>query len=220
MLCSKLRERLQALSPALLADARSRLELPEKHLDPNIRPFTPFISMIGTAVTVKLGIAENKASADLTRMLEAYESQTETGVIMVIEVPTALHSYGIFGDGAATIARKHGFLGVLVEGAVRDTPDLQKMDFPAFSRTIAPGYIIGKASVLDTHGPVMVGGQTIDQGDVIVADNDGVIVIPPQELEKNISHAESIKQWEEQVHKLYEEGGSSKDIATQVGPLP
>ena len=41
-----------------------------------------------------------------------------------------------------------------------------------------------------------------------------------QELEKNISHAESIKQWEEQVHKLYAEGGSSKDIATQVGPLP
>ena len=147
MLSPELRQRLANLSPALLADARVRLKLPESHLDPGIRPVVPFTTMIGTAVTVELEAVEDEASADLTPLLDAYQAQSRPGSIMVIQIPQTLHGHGIFGEGAASLARRHGFTGTLIEGAVRDTPDLARMEFPAWSRTVAPGYIVGKSRV-------------------------------------------------------------------------
>ncbi len=220
MLSSELRHRLEHLSPALLADARSRLKLTESHLDPGIRPVVPFTSMIGTAVTVELAVAKDEASADLTPLLDAYQAQSQPGSMMVIQIPVALHGHGIFGEGAATLARRHGFTGVLVEGAVRDTGDLRRMEFPAYSRTIAPGYIVGKAKVAATGQAVQVGGRMIHQADVIVADNDGVIVIRPDELEAVLTRAEAIKEWEQRAHQVIAEGGSYQEINRRAGPMP
>ena len=146
MLDVNLRESLLSLSTALLVDARDRLGLPESHLDPGIRPAIPFCKMVGTAVTVRLDLAPDPETADLTPLNQAYESQSGAGAIIVIQVPTALHGQAIFGEGSATFAGRHGFVGALVEGGLRDTEDLRDMNFPAFSRTITPGYIIGKAS--------------------------------------------------------------------------
>lgn len=219
MLSPELTHRLQNLSTALLADARVRLKLADGHLDPGIRPVVPFSSMIGTAVTVELGVAKDEASADLTPMLDAYQSQTQPGSIMVIQIPVALHGYGIFGEGAATLARRHGFTGVLVEGAVRDTLDLRKMEFPAYSRTIAPGYIVGKARAAAGQ-TVQVGGRTIHQADTIIGDNDGVMVIRPDELEAVIAKAEAIKDWERRAHQVFVDGGSYQDIYRRAGPVP
>lgn len=220
MLDPALRHRLESLSPALLADARVRLKLAESHLDPGIRPVAPFSSMIGTAVTVELEAVEDESSADLTPMLDAYQDQTQPGSIMVIQIPAVLHGYGIFGEGAATLARRHGFAGALIEGAVRDTPDLRRMEFPAYSRTIAPGYIVGKSKVAAAGQAVQVGGRTIHQGDAIVADNDGVIVIRPAELEAVISRAEAIKDWEQRAHQALSDGCGYQEIVRRAGPMP
>ena len=143
MLSPEQSHRLANLSTALLADARVRLKLPENHLDPGIRPVVPFTAMIGTAVTAELETVEDEAAADLTPLLDAYQAQSRPGSIIVIQIPRELHGHGIFGEGAATLARRHGFAGALIEGAVRDTPDLARMEFPAWSRTVAPGYIVG-----------------------------------------------------------------------------
>lgn len=220
MLNPELLQRLANLSPALLADARVRLKLPERHLDPGIRPVVPFTTMIGTAVTVELEAVEDEASADLTPLLDAYQAQSRPGSIMVIQIPQTLHSHGIFGDGAASLARRHGFTGALIEGAVRDTPDLARMKFPAWSRTVAPGYIVGKSKVAAAGQPVQVGGRTIHPGDAVAADNDGVIVIRPGELEAVIARAEAIKEWEQRVHQAYDEGADYQEVLRRAGPMP
>lgn len=80
------------------------------------------------------------------------------------------------------MGRTHGFVGALIDGAVRDTQELKEMAFPAFSRTIALGYIIGKATAVSAGEPVVIGDQTICQEDILMGENDGIIVIYPGEL--------------------------------------
>ena len=138
----------------------------------------------------------------------------------MIEIPTELHAFGIVGDGAATLARRNGFVGALVEGAVRDTHALKQMDFPAFSRTIAPGYIMGKASIASAGEPVHVGGQTIHEGDVIAADNDGVVVIRDSELDRVVARASAHCEWEERGNQLVAEGKNWKELEEILGPRP
>ena len=213
-------ERLLSLSTPLLVDARHRLGLPETHLDPGIKPVVPFTTMAGSAVTVLLEPAEDEASADLSLLLDGYASGTGDARVMVIQVPPELHSRGIFGGGAATMARAHGFVGALIEGAVRDSHDLREMKFPAFSRTVSPGYIVGKVSAVALNDPVTIGGRTIRGDDAIVGDNDGVVVIGPDELDEVIARAFAIEEWEHRMHALQAKGATVADAIDSAGPMP
>jgi len=197
------------------------MRLPETHLDHGIKPAIPFSKMVGPAVTVRLEPAPNPRAADLTPLIRAYESQPESsGAVMVIQVPPELHERGIFGGGAATMARRHGFVGALIEGAARDTHELREMRFPAFSRAVSPGYIVDSVSVAAVDGPVLVGGRTIHAGDVIAADNDGVVVIRPPELNDVAALARAVKEWEHRRHSMAAGGKTYEEINKITGPMP
>lgn len=216
---SKNRDLLESLPTPFLIDAMSAEGLPQRLLDYGIRPVTAFSKMVGVAATVKLGMAADEASSDLMELENVYRSESESSNrIIVIEVPNELHAFGIVGDGAATMARRNGFVGALVEGAVRDTHALKEMEFPAFSRTISPGFIMGKASIASVGEPVLVGGQTIHEGDVIAADNDGVVVIRGNELYRVVTRASAINEREERGKQLVAEGRSWKEVEDILGP--
>lgn len=221
MLTPELRERLLELSTALLVDARLRLGLTEHHLDPGIRPVVPFSRMAGVAVTVRLEVASNEASADLSLYAQTLASGNGAAAkIVVVQIPQPLHAYGIFGEGAATTARINGFTGALIEGAARDSHELKDMGFPAFSRTLAPGYIVRKAKAVCAGEPVVVGGTTIYPDDAILGDNDGVVVIRPDELDAVIDRAEAIKRWENEIHGHLAKGLTGAQAIEIVGPVP
>jgi 4-hydroxy-4-methyl-2-oxoglutarate aldolase len=221
MLTEEKREQLLKLSTPLAVDAMDRLGLQERVLDPAIGPVVPFTRMVGAAVTVLLRSQPDPAKAGLGLYGKALESGGEwCSPIIAVEVPAAHHHQGIFGEGAATTARRHGFTGALIDGAVRDTHDLREMGFPAFSRTISPGYICGKVEAVSMGDPIRVGGVTIKPGDIIVADNDGVMVIDAAHLDEVIDKAMAIKQWEHCVHKLIADGVPSKDALATAGAMP
>lgn len=217
MLTPERRETLLQLSTPLVADAMDRLGLPERVLDPAIRPVVPFTRMAGTAVTVRLISQADPAKANLEIYTQAFKAGEEVCCpIMVVEVPRAYHHQGIFGEGAATLGRQHGFVGALIEGAVRDTHDLQRMEFPAFSRTTGPGYICGKVEALSRGEAVCIGGVTIAAGEVIFGDHDGVVVIAPDHLDAVIEKAKAIQHWEHEVHRLIAAGRAEDE----AGPMP
>ena len=214
-------ETLLSFTTAMIADARDSLGLPESHLDDGIRPLEPFVKMAGTAVTVRLEVAESKETADLIPLVNAYQSQPASQKsIMVIEVPEELHRYGIFGDGAATMARKGGFVGAVIEGAIRDTLELRDLGFPVFSRTIAPGFIMGKATAAAVGEPVTAGGRTVHDGDLILGDNDGVVAIRPHESESLLAKAAAVRQWEINGQALLAAGKTFQEVEATLGPSP
>ena len=215
------RDALLKLSTPLVVDAMDRLGLPEHVLDPAIRPVVPFSRMVGAAVTVLLKSQPDLAKADLEIYSQAFEAGRDVCCpIMVVEVPKAHHHQGIFGEGAATMGVRNGFVGALIEGAVRDTHDLRRMDFPAFSRTIAPGYICGKVEAVSSGEPVCIGGVSVEPGEIVFGDNDGVVIIAPAYLDTVIEKAQAIQQWEHEVHSLIAEGCSSDEAHKRAGLMP
>jgi regulator of RNase E activity RraA len=220
MLDSEQQKKILSLTVSFIADAKVRLGLPDSHLDPGIRPAVPGSQMLGPAVTVRLDVARNAEAADLSPLTRAYSSPPESGCIMVIQVPEELHDRAIFGDGSATMARANGYVGALVEGGVRDILELVEMQFPLFSRTITPGFILGKASAVAVHEPVLVGGRTIHNGDLIFADTDGVIVLRPDEVDATVERALLIKDWEDRFHAMLASGHSHEETTASLGPTP
>ena len=213
------RKTLMSLPTPFLIDAMSDEGLPERALDVGIRPSTPFSTMVGSASTVRLGLVGDEGTTELMNIGKVYEAASESpGRIIVIQVPNTLHAHGIVGDGAATLAMRNGFVGALVEGAVRDTHALKDMGFPAFSRTISPGSINGKASFVSSGEPVVIGGLTIHEGDIIAADNDGVVVMGDGDLDRIVTRATAIFEWEEQGNRMVAAGQSWKDVEALLGP--
>ncbi len=221
MLDSEKRDLLQSLSTPFLVDAMHGEGIPQRHLDIGIRPVVAYSKMVGAATTVKLKQIDDEAKCDLMGMEGVYGSPSEScSRIIVIEVPPPLHAYGIVGDGGATMGRRHGFVGALVEGAVRDTSGLKEMNFAAFSRTVSPGLIMGKAAFESVGQPVQVGGQTICDGDVVVADNDGVVVIRDSELDRLAARAVAICAWEQRTKELVEAGKTWQEAEKILSEKP
>ena len=221
MLTSEKRDTLLKLSAPLVVDAMDRLKLPEQVVDPAIRPVVPFTKMVGTAVTVLLKAQPDPEKANLKIYNQALEGgQDVCCPIMVIEVPKAHHHQGIFGEGAATMGLQSGYVGTLIDGAVRDTHDLQRMNFHVFSRTISPGYICGKVESVSSGEPVCIGGLTIAAGEIIFGDNDGVVVINPGDLDAVIEKAQAIQQWEHKVIGTIAKGFSSDEAHKKAGLMP
>lgn len=221
MLTGEQQQALVNLSTPLVADAMYRLGLAERVLDPGVRPAVPFCRMAGTAVTVQLVTQPDPVQADLTTYTRAFESGAHVPFpLMVVEVPQAHRHQGIFGEGCATLGRRFGFVGALLEGAVRDTPELQAMAFPVFSRSVGPGFISPYVQAVSAGQPVCVGGVSIARGEIVLGDNDGVVVIAPEHLDAVLAKGGAIQEWEHRMHALMAEGCPQERLEQEAGPMP
>lgn len=141
-------------------------------LGSDIRPIQKGTRIAGSAVTVESAPGDNL-------MIHASIEVLQNGDVLVVALTDpALH--GMVGDLLAASMRRHGCVGLVIDSGVRDTTELNEMGFPVWSRGVHSAST-AKATPGSVNVPVVLAGAAINPGDVIVADDDGVVVVPRTE---------------------------------------
>lgn len=166
----------QQLSPTTLADALTR----DRVMDVGIRPlWSDMPRVAGPAYPVRCPPGDNL-------MLHAAIYRAEPGSIIVVEAGDV--DYAVAGGNVCAVAQKRGIAAFVVDGVIRDLGELRANRFPVFARGVMP--IPGRKNAIGVlNGPVRCGGVQVAPGDVAVADEEGIVVVPAARLDAVLRQA-------------------------------
>lgn len=172
-------------------------------LEPEIRPIYPGARISGSAVTVSVPPGDNL-------MIHVAVEFCREGDVLVV-APTAPSNAGYLGELLATALAFREVRGVVIDAGVRDIAELQRMGFPVWSRHIS-AYGTVKETLGDVNVPVVCASQVVRPGDVVVADDDGVVVVPRAHAEAVRSASAKREQKEALSRSRYAAGELSLDV--------
>ncbi len=194
-----LTDRLMGIEVSALCDADKGLPV----VDPVIRAMVPDVRVAGPALTV---VAEDDHLPVFSALADA-----EPGEVLV--VVTGGRRLAVVGELFATEARRRGVAGIVVDGFCRDVQGLRRLGLPVFARGTIPmsGSTVARTPLREA---VRCGGVDVAPGDVVFADDDGIVIAPPERLEAALAGGEAIGRAERAILQAMGRGQRLHDLTT------
>jgi 4-hydroxy-4-methyl-2-oxoglutarate aldolase len=202
---------------ASVSDAMEQLYGQRGYMAHDMRPLSA-AKFAGPAVTVQLKKEEHKeGSAASQGMLDAIDASPAGSVyVMVLEDGA---DYAGIGGLMATAMKYRGFAGAVIDASVRDTPQIRKLQFPVFSRGVAPSTTINHYRVTGVNVAVTCAGVRVNPGDIVTADEDGVAVVPIARAPDVLKKSQELDDTEHRMLPFIEKFRSIKEAVKQFGRI-
>jgi 4-hydroxy-4-methyl-2-oxoglutarate aldolase len=210
-------EGLRSVEVASVADAMEQLYGQKAYMAHDMRPLST-TKFAGPAVTVMLKKEEHKeGSAASQGMLDAIDAAPAGSVyVMVLEDGA---DYAGIGGLMATAMKFRGLAAAVIDGSVRDTPQIRKLQFPVFSRGVVPSTTINHYRFAGANIAVTCAGVRVNAGDIVVGDEDGVAVIPRAKAQDVLKKAQDLDNTEHTMIPFIEKFKSIKEAVAKFGRI-
>ncbi len=202
---------------ASVADAMEQLYGTKAYMYHDMRPLAA-TKFVGPAVTVMLKKEEHHEGAKVEQgMLDAID-EAPAGAVYVMVLEDGLDYAGI-GGLMSTAMKARGFAGAVIDASVRDTPQIAKIQFPVFSRGVAPSSTVNHYRFAGKNVPVKCAGVEVRAGDIISADMDGVVVVPIEKAAEVLKRAQQLDDTEHSTLPFIEKYRSIREAVAKFGRI-
>jgi 4-hydroxy-4-methyl-2-oxoglutarate aldolase len=210
-------EGFRLVEVASVADAMEQLYGTKCYMYHDMRPLAS-TKFVGPAVTVMLKKEEHHEGAKAEQgMLDAID-EGPAGSVYVMVVEDGLDYAGI-GGLMGTAMKARGFAGAVIDASVRDTPQIAKIQFPVFSRGVAPSSTVNHYRFVGKNVPVKCAGVEVRAGDIVSADMDGVVVVPMEKAAEVLKKAQQLDDTEHSTLPFIEKYRSIREAVAKFGRI-
>jgi regulator of RNase E activity RraA len=211
-------EGFRLVEVASVADAIEQLYGQRAHMNHEMRPLF-MAKFAGPAVTVLLKKEEHKQGGAASQgMLDAIDSAPAGSVYVMVLDQGGADIAGI-GGLMATAMKVRGLAGAVIDASVRDTPQIKRLQFPVFSVGVAPSTSINHYKFAGVNVPVTCAGVRVNAADIIVADEDGVAVVPRAKAAEILKKAQELDDTEHRMLPFIEKYKSIKEAVSKFGRI-
>jgi 4-hydroxy-4-methyl-2-oxoglutarate aldolase len=202
---------------ASVSDAMEQLYGKRAYMSHDMRPLAQ-TKFAGPAVTVLLKKEEHKEGSNAQQGMLDVIDEAPAGSVYVMVLEDGLNYAGI-GGLMSTAMKYRGLAGAIVDGGVRDTPQIARLQFPVFSRGVVPSTTVNHYRFAGKNIAVNCAGVEVRPSDIIVADMDGVVVVPREKAAEVLKKAQQLDESEHSMYPFIEKYKSIREAVAKFGRL-
>jgi len=205
------------LYSSVLADILDEAGYRRQVMRPEVRPLYPGARVVGRAATM-LAVEVSVLPAQPYHLLMELLDGLQPGEVVVGAVQAQVRA-AVWGELLSTHARARGGRGVVLDGLSRDSWGIEEMKFPVFATGLTPADSKGRIEVMSIRGTIPVGGVSVADGDLVVADSDGCVVVPAAMEDELVAQAMEKVSGEDKMRDVLRKGANLREVFKEYGIL-